>query len=332
MSNNEPAKPSTAIQLAPSAEVRPHQETFAEARSMRYPTPAQWAQVTAMATVIADSGIGSEDIRGNVSKCMAIALKGFELGLGFMQSMDGIHVIKGRPELSADLKSALAQQRIPGCIVEWLADGMNGVATVRVTRAGRRDIVMSVTGEQVEKMGLDEDKTGGVKAIWDKHRPAMMRAYVLRSALRMQCPEVEYGFDAPEVVIAESQQLREYEVAEVVPPATETRAAVAPAVSAASAAKPAPVAPVAPVAKKAEPEVLEGEPQINYLDDVVLPFRTGEFANRKLSSLTPEENTRLTQNYRDRINQQPADEKNPARETWVARLTAWAASRDGAAK
>jgi len=298
---------------------------------MRYPTPDQWRQMSDMAKVIAESGIGPEDIRGNPAKVMAVTLKGFELGLGFMQSMDGIHVVKGRPELSADLKSALAQQRIPGCIVEWLEDGMNGVATVRVTRAGRRDVVMSITDQQVEQMGLDEQRQGEVKQTWQKHRPAMMRAYVLRSALRMQCPEVEYGFDAPEVVLAE-QQARSSAPVEAI--AEEPRVVRGVMTNPVYPPKPSPLADsVGPSVRDAElVDDLAGEEQRSTLPaDLVLPLRSGEFANRTLSSLTRNEITRLIGIYRDRIEKEPTSDKMAQRQEWLGRLTAWDQYRAGGA-
>lgn len=287
--------------------------TWKAQRELMYPTVEQWRQINEMCKTIAESAIGPVEIRGNLPKIVTVVLKGWELGLAPMQALDGIHIIKGRTELSADLKAALAQQRIPGAIIEWLDDGMNGKATVRCVRPGRKDVVLSYTWDDAVNAGITEGKDGE-KATWAVFGPAMLRAFVLRNGVKMQYPEIEYGFDAPETALAtrEAEAVerdRQVEVTQVPPQAVAAQALPAHAsetekfrasqdeaqrhrdlgikeetIHAARAVEQT-MGQAPKEATKASPE---GQPA-----DAPLPWTSGPFANKKLSDLDKAEFRKL---------------------------------------
>ncbi len=276
-------------------------------RKLLYPTAEEWGLMSQMCETIAKAQLGPEDIRGNLPKILTVVLKGWELGLSPMQALDGIHVIKGRTELSADLKAALAQQRIPGAVIEWVEDGMSGRATVRCIRPGRRDVQMSFSIEEAEEAGMD-------KMTWKSFGPAMLRAHVLRNAVKMQYPEIEYGFDAPEFAVAE-REAEAIEASREPLKITEQR----PAVVAQPVTPPAQAAAAPP---QATPPLPEGAPA-----DDVLPFTVGAFKGKKLSELTEAEFGVISAGYRKAIADAPDDAKRASKQAWFDRVLAWAAFR-----
>jgi hypothetical protein len=63
------------------------------------------SKALSMASVLPDT------IRGNPNDVLALMLYGQDLGMSPMQSIQGIYVVKGKPQLSATTWIALARQR-----------------------------------------------------------------------------------------------------------------------------------------------------------------------------------------------------------------------------
>jgi hypothetical protein len=106
-------------------------------------------------------------LRGNKHAILACVLYGREIGLQPMESLAEIHMIDGRPSLSA--KGKLKRAREAGHSITGGVEG--GVATVIGKRADNGD-TMTVT------FSLDEAKAAGLlsKTNWQRHEQDMLWA------------------------------------------------------------------------------------------------------------------------------------------------------------
>src|SRR5690625_1496445 len=75
--------------------------------------PKNLDQMERLASAVVRRGLAPKDVRTR-EDAMVILMSGAELGLTAMQSLRSIHVIQGRPTLSADLMVALVR-RSPTC-------------------------------------------------------------------------------------------------------------------------------------------------------------------------------------------------------------------------
>src|SRR5665213_639349 len=71
------------------------------------PSPSEYQMSANLAQEIAGSDFVPEGLRGKPAAVLACVLAGRELGVGAFQSLQKIHIIKGKPALSAELMRAL---------------------------------------------------------------------------------------------------------------------------------------------------------------------------------------------------------------------------------
>jgi hypothetical protein len=153
------------------------------------------SQGLALATVMPDS------LRGKPSDVLAIMLYGQELGLAPMQSIQSIYVVRGKPQMSADLWTALARRS--GHKVRW-GECSDTSATVTIVRSDDPDYPLTVTFtvDDAVKAGLCEIKDGKVTARssngkptpWETYTARMLRNRAISFCGKSQCPEVALGF------------------------------------------------------------------------------------------------------------------------------------------
>ncbi len=149
------------------------------------PTTEEWAALERQCEVIAKSGLAPRSV-STPEKILTIALKGRELNLPPMQSLSHIHVIEGRPTLSAELMVALVQRaghklRVvettpEKCVVE----GVRADDPEYVARTG-------FTLEDAARAGL----LG--KPAWKQYPAAMLRARAISSLCRFAFADVISG-------------------------------------------------------------------------------------------------------------------------------------------
>lgn len=145
-------------------------------------TPGSWSEAQAMATKLADAkGFVPRVMEKDPNAVLAAILTGAELGIGPMQSLRSIHVIEGRPMLSADLMLALAIRG--GVKPQWL-ETTASVARLKLVRAGFEPHEHTFTIAEAKAAGL----VG--KQNWQRYAPAMLRARCLSAGLRAFCPDV----------------------------------------------------------------------------------------------------------------------------------------------
>lgn len=143
------------------------------------------AEVFRLATALAAAeGFVPSAYVGAPNAVAAAILTGVELGMGPMEALREIHVVKGRPTLSA--ACMLGRVIKAGITVEWL-ETSDKAARLRLTRAG-------VSYEQA--WTIEEAKRAGLltkDGPWHQYPGAMLRARCVSAAVRAFCPDVVGG-------------------------------------------------------------------------------------------------------------------------------------------
>lgn len=143
--------------------------------------PASVPEVFRLAESLATSkGFVPAQYIGQPNAIAACILTGAELGMGPMESLREIHVVQGRPTLSAG--AMLARAIRAGVRVEWVCS-TSTEAVLRLSRDGssyeqRWDI------EMAKRAGL-LGKTGP----WQTYPDAMLRSRCISAAVRAFCPD-----------------------------------------------------------------------------------------------------------------------------------------------
>ena len=147
---------------------------------------ATWAAETISKSGLAPAGMD------NPQRLLVSMMHGASLGLGAMQSVQNIHVIKGKPTLSADLMGAIVRQ---SSACEYLRE--TEVTPQRVTMTTARvddpshEFARTWTIEDAKRAGLTGSST------WRSYPRQMLRARCLSEICRAVYPEVIGGFYVP---------------------------------------------------------------------------------------------------------------------------------------
>ena len=168
--------------------------------------PKSLDEVGILAKRLSGSKLLPADLRNQADIAVTI-LQGLELGLAPMQSLRSIHVVKGRPVLSADLIAALVM-RSDECVYFRLVESDNKIATYQTHRRRHPEPVsLSYTIEDATRAGLAGREN------WKRYPAAMLRARAKAALARDVYPEFAMGLydpdemrgaandDTPEVVI-----------------------------------------------------------------------------------------------------------------------------------
>lgn len=158
----------------------------AERQLVRHPdrTPLSQRDPVTIAKHFVASGF-FKDAHG-MSQAVVKIVAGEELGFGPMTAMSGIHIIEGKPSLSANLLATLVKRhprydfRVLGVSPEKAAiaffDGEDELGTSEFTIA------------QAKRAGLVRSGSG-----WTKYPEAMLFARALSQGVRWHCPDVTAG-------------------------------------------------------------------------------------------------------------------------------------------
>jgi hypothetical protein len=169
-------------------------------------------------------------IRGKPADVLALLMYGQDLGLSPMQAIQGIYVVKGKPQLSGTTWIALARRaghkvRIP--------ESTDERCTIEITRADDPDNPHreSFTLADAVKAGLCHLKDGkaflrdknGNPLPWEAYTRTMLRNRAISTCAKFACPEVALGFgvEGDYDYIADA-------AAEVTPPEVEVETVVDP--------------------------------------------------------------------------------------------------------
>lgn len=131
-----------------------------------------------------------------------IIVAGRELGLTAMQALRSIHIIKGKPTLSADLILALVK-RNPACKRFQMLKSTDTEAVYVTERVGEESTEMSFTmkeAAQAQLLGNDN---------WKKYPKAMLRARCIAALARAVYPDVVLGIYDPDELAEERTPVHE---------------------------------------------------------------------------------------------------------------------------
>lgn len=186
--------------------------------------PRTMAEAWKLAQTFHASGLLPRGI-ASPEAAFTIIATGAELGLSPMASLRSIHIIEGKPALSAALIAGIVQRRPDLCEGFALVESSDTIATYETTRRGQAPVRISFTIEQAQRAGL------AGKDIWRKYPHAMLRARASAELARAVYPDVVGGlYDPDEIPGAEVRTVEPRPV--VQPPPRRTLAAASPASSA----------------------------------------------------------------------------------------------------
>jgi hypothetical protein len=162
------------------------------------PYQSEWESMQEMAKVLVESGFLPEALN-TWQKTLTVLLAGRELGVPPMQAIRGIHVVKGRPSLSAELMLALAYQNIPGFKFE--VSGNEQVCKATAQRPGSNPVTISFSLSDAQRAGLARGDN------WTKYPAAMLRARATSAVLRIVAPDAIRGIHTPDEIGASEREI-----------------------------------------------------------------------------------------------------------------------------
>lgn len=172
--------------------------------------PSSLGEAMTLATSFAKSRLLGD--LGTPEQVLLIMATGAELGLPPTAAIRGIHVISGKPVMSADLMHALCL-RSSVCADFSLVETTASKATYTATRKGAKPVVMSYTTEDATASGSLPAKPGSA---WAKYPAAMLRHRCVSTLARAVFPDVVLGVYV-EGEIDERQRPVEVEALDVTP-------------------------------------------------------------------------------------------------------------------
>ena len=147
--------------------------------------PTSLKEVWRFGEIVCASGLAPKSVRSPEAATI-IVMTGRELGLTAMQSLRSIHVVDGKPLLSADLMLALVK-RHKDCEAFVCVETTGKIATFIAKRRGEPEQRLSFTIDQAQEAGL----TG--KDNWRKYPDAMLRARAIAALARLAFPDAFVG-------------------------------------------------------------------------------------------------------------------------------------------
>lgn len=154
------------------------------------PFAEEWDAMKQQAEVLVASGFLPPEL-DTANKVLTVLMCGRELGVPPMQAVRGIHVVKGRPSLSAELMLALAYQNIPGFKLKIEASNEQ-LCRITVQRPSSEPVTISFSIGDAQRAGLAHGDN------WKKYPAAMLRARCTSAILRVVAPDAIRGIYTPE--------------------------------------------------------------------------------------------------------------------------------------
>lgn len=133
-----------------------------------FPSEGEWKMLKEQAAMAVKTGLLPRAI-DTPEKAIAIALKGRELGVPPMQAYSHIHIIDGKPTMSAELMLSQIYRNCPGAVIDYL-ENTDKKCVIEAKRPGHKLTNFSYS--------IDEARLAGLlnKVNWQKYPAAMLRA------------------------------------------------------------------------------------------------------------------------------------------------------------
>lgn len=173
--------------------------------------PSDLNGFSALAEQFAKSKLIPSDLQGKAPDVFVTLLAGHELGLSPMAALRGIHVVKGKPVLSADTMAAIV---LSSGAAEYIrcVDSTAEVATYATKRKGDpEERIVTWTKADAARAKLDGDN-------WTKYPRAMLKARCKAELLRDVYPDVLAGCYVDGEIDEPEQIQRAAKIAAVPPP------------------------------------------------------------------------------------------------------------------
>jgi len=157
---------------------------------------------------LVDSGFLPKTVN-SPQKAFAISQMGKELGIPPMTAFSSIHVINGKPSLSADAMYALIMTKIPTAVINLVAT-TNEKCVIEARRDKEHKFAtISFTMADAETAGIAGSPT------WKKYPRALLRSRCIAEMARALFPDALLGFTyTPEELGGETEALKEVNEAE----------------------------------------------------------------------------------------------------------------------
>ena len=158
-----------------------------ETRQVSFPSNMEWQQIIDIGTRAFRSGLLPQGIK-TAEAAGILALKAWELGLPPMMAFSHIHIINGKPTLSAELMQALVRKNLPGIQISIL-ENTEKKATIKILRTERGSLPVTFTFpiEDAERAKLLS------KDVWKQYPKAMLFSRCMSAILREVCPDALLG-------------------------------------------------------------------------------------------------------------------------------------------
>jgi hypothetical protein len=153
--------------------------------------PTSIEQASKLAAQLAQSALLPDALRGKPADVLVTLITGHELGLSPMQAIRGLHVIKGKAVMSADLTVALVKKHAE-CLYFKLVETTAQRAVYATERKNEGETKMAFAIEDAQRAGL----TGGDN--WKKYPAAMLRARCASALARAVYPDLTLGVYDPD--------------------------------------------------------------------------------------------------------------------------------------
>lgn len=164
-----------------------------------FPTETEWAMLKEQAQMVVRTGLLPAAIK-TPEQAIAVGLKGREMGIPFMHATAHIHIVQGKPTMSAELMLALIYKNCPGAVINYLESNTE-ICTIEAARPGHKTSTFSYTMKEAQLAGL----TG--KSSWKQYPAAMLRARTVAIVARAVFPDAIMGVSyTPEEMGAEVQE------------------------------------------------------------------------------------------------------------------------------
>lgn len=175
------------------------------------PAQQNWSLMKQQAGELIKSGFLPSGIK-TPEQAVAIMLKGRELGIPPMQALSHIHIINGKPTMSAELMLAQIMRLHPKTKISY-PKRSSEACEIKVTRDGCEVSVFSFTIQDAQAAGLLSNPT------WKKYPRAMLHARAVSEMARSLFPDaisgVSYTPEEMGVSVNEDGQVIEVESREV---------------------------------------------------------------------------------------------------------------------
>lgn len=152
-----------------------------------FPSREDWKLFIDWGESALKSGLLPDAIRTKEAAAITV-LKGRELGIPFMVAIAHIHIIKGKPSMSAELMQAQARKNLPGLKINVVKlDKLEAIIKFKRPEPESEWFTSSFTMDDAKQAELLGNPS------WKKYPKAMLFSRAISAGLRIVCPEALMG-------------------------------------------------------------------------------------------------------------------------------------------